>query len=544
LNVDDGIDIESLSQHNMIFGNTIEANGDDGFDFDDHSHRNTIYGNDIISNLDEGITLWDCSSNRIYRNNFVGNTRHVESVNAINYWNASYENGGGNYWSNYTGEDKFSGPNQDQLGPDGIGDTMHALDADNSDGYPLMDAIDSVPKLPSSILMDVHPLPLPPYIIPAGTTLTVDGHIFPDRWGVPVTIRYILPNATVLNRVVLSDGDGQYTDDYTLPPVYGSWSVTASWAGDSTLTGATSTSRAFVVEAETRLPIMITVRTDGREYCEHDDIVISGVTDPPLSDVPIYLAFSHSNGVFTSWNSTTTDASGAYQVARRFSTTGSWSVVASYPGDLTFREGSSDPPAVFTVNDANFLGICCFIATATYGSAMAPEVQFLRNFRAETVLTTFTGRQFMAVFNGIYYRFSPTIASGIASNEGLRTVARGVLFPLIRILQIGEWVTTLFRFNAELGIVAFVLVVSALLSLVYLVPWALLVSYGKRRLVPATVVRRGRDLLMGSLGLLLLVIALQVSVLTMVAGALTVLITVGLTVLTVTRIIIRRLIII
>jgi hypothetical protein len=173
---------------------------------------------------------------------------------------------------------------------------------------------------------------------------------------------------------------------------------------------------------------------------------------------------------------------------------------------------------------------------------MAPEVQFLRDFRADTVLTTFTGRQFMAVFNGIYYTFSPTVASGIASNEGVRTVMQGVLFPLIRILQVGEWVTLGFPFNAELGIVAFVLTVSALLSLIYLVPWALLLSYGRRRVVSEKILRLGSYLLAGSVAVLLVGVTVRSPLLTMACGAITVLAMTGLTTLVTTRIIMKRLI--
>ncbi|NIV92547.1 hypothetical protein GWN42_07015 [candidate division KSB1 bacterium] len=43
---------------------------------------------------------------------------------------------GGNYWSDYTGVDKFSGPNQNETGSDGIGDTPSF-----QDNYPLMGAI-------------------------------------------------------------------------------------------------------------------------------------------------------------------------------------------------------------------------------------------------------------------------------------------------------------------------------------------------------------------------------------------------------------------
>src|SRR5208337_3548738 len=52
----------------------------------------------------------------------------------------------------------------------------------------------------------------------------------------------------------------------------------------------------------------------------------------------------------------------------------------------------------------------CLIATATYGSALSPEVQFLRNFRDHAILQTFAGSSFMMIFNDWYYSFSPQVS--------------------------------------------------------------------------------------------------------------------------------------
>ena len=52
----------------------------------------------------------------------------------------------------------------------------------------------------------------------------------------------------------------------------------------------------------------------------------------------------------------------------------------------------------------------CLIATATFGSEMAPQVQFLREIRDNTVLQTESGISFMTSFNQFYYSFSPAIA--------------------------------------------------------------------------------------------------------------------------------------
>ena len=49
----------------------------------------------------------------------------------------------------------------------------------------------------------------------------------------------------------------------------------------------------------------------------------------------------------------------------------------------------------------------CLIATATYGSEMATEVQQLRELRDNQLLQTASGTAFMGTFNDIYYLFSP-----------------------------------------------------------------------------------------------------------------------------------------
>ena len=49
----------------------------------------------------------------------------------------------------------------------------------------------------------------------------------------------------------------------------------------------------------------------------------------------------------------------------------------------------------------------CLIATASYGSEMAPQVQMLREVRDNILLSTYSGTLFMDGFNSVYYSFSP-----------------------------------------------------------------------------------------------------------------------------------------
>jgi hypothetical protein len=68
----------------------------------------------------------------------MGNTVQLATYYATNTWDNGYPSGG-NYWSDYTGSDAKSGPNQDQSGSDGIGDTPRVIDFYNKDNYPLME---------------------------------------------------------------------------------------------------------------------------------------------------------------------------------------------------------------------------------------------------------------------------------------------------------------------------------------------------------------------------------------------------------------------
>ena len=100
------------------------------------SHDNDLFLNNITNN-DYGIWLKDSSDNKIYHNNFINSTQQVETHHSRNIWDNGYPSGG-NYWSDYTGIDYYGGPNQNETGSDGIGDTPYVIDASNRDTYPFM----------------------------------------------------------------------------------------------------------------------------------------------------------------------------------------------------------------------------------------------------------------------------------------------------------------------------------------------------------------------------------------------------------------------
>ena len=78
----------------------------------------------------------------------------------------------------------------------------------------------------------------------------------------------------------------------------------------------------------------------------------------------------------------------------------------------------------------------CLIATAAFGSEMAPQVQFLRELRDNTVLQTESGFTFMTGFNHFYYSFSPTIADYERENPMFKEAVKLTLTPLLTSLTL------------------------------------------------------------------------------------------------------------
>tara|TARA_Y100001949_G_scaffold174700_1_gene182729 strand:- start:354 stop:1316 length:963 start_codon:yes stop_codon:yes gene_type:complete len=82
----------------------------------------------------------------------------------------------------------------------------------------------------------------------------------------------------------------------------------------------------------------------------------------------------------------------------------------------------------------------CLIATAAFGSEMAPQVQFLREIRDNTVLQTESGSAFMMAFNQFYYSFSPTIADYERENPVFKETVKLALTPMLTSLTILNYV--------------------------------------------------------------------------------------------------------
>ena len=82
----------------------------------------------------------------------------------------------------------------------------------------------------------------------------------------------------------------------------------------------------------------------------------------------------------------------------------------------------------------------CLIATAAFGTEMAPQVQLLREIRDNVLFSTSSGAGFMTGFNAIYYSFSPTIADWERQSPMFKEIVRTAISPMLSTLSILNYV--------------------------------------------------------------------------------------------------------
>ena len=144
-------ELHDSSDSNMIAGNTVSDN-EYGISLWYDSDSNSIIGNNVSGN-EYGIYCFESSFNVVFHNNFIGNAVQAHCLDSANVWDDGYPSCG-NYWSDYTDQDLFIGPSQNQPGSDGIWDHLYVIEDHNEDKYPLVN-----PWTPSWI---------PPSIPPSG----------------------------------------------------------------------------------------------------------------------------------------------------------------------------------------------------------------------------------------------------------------------------------------------------------------------------------------------------------------------------------------
>jgi len=98
--------------------------------------------------------------------------------------------------------------------------------------------------------------------------------------------------------------------------------------------------------------------------------------------------------------------------------------------------------SLLTKENDNYEGGGCLIATATYDSEMAPQVQLLREIRDNQLMRTTSGISFMTGFNQFYYPFSPYVADLERESPVFKELVKVGITPLLSTLSIMSFAET------------------------------------------------------------------------------------------------------
>ena len=190
----------------------------------------------------------------------------------------------------------------------------------------------------------------------------------------------------------------------------------------------------------------ITIGTNFDSFGLGQAVIITGNADGSS----VIIQVNDSTGTPIILRTVTTDSNGDYELKFRIPQTaglGDWEVVVSTAvdgipviGAVTFEvvgKGEEVTQAEQPPKEKKKGG--CLIATAAFGSEMAPQVQFLRELRDNTVLQTESGTSFMAGFNQFYYSFSPAIADYERENPVFKEAVKITLTPLLTSLTLSQY---------------------------------------------------------------------------------------------------------
>ena len=194
--------------------------------------------------------------------------------------------------------------------------------------------------------------------------------------------------------------------------------------------------------------LSVTISTDKHSYTPGEFIRVTGsVLDENLKGVyvaSVSIQVNDPTGKVVHINSILTTQEGYFE--DDFTAAGSVGVytlfaTANKPGftdvinQITYaiQSSSSSQTPTETPNPSNHTG--CIIATAAYGSELAPEVTYMRHVRDDMIASNEVGRMLVDRWNTFYYSWSPTVARWIANSMALQTSFRALLLPLIAIVH-------------------------------------------------------------------------------------------------------------
>jgi hypothetical protein len=200
----------------------------------------------------------------------------------------------------------------------------------------------TVPRTSTSISVSVSPTS-----VLKGESATVSGVISPAVQGATVTLRYMKPDATTVNRTVWTSSSGSFLDSFTTDQC-GTYSVVASWLGNDDYKGSSSETKSFTA---TKQLSTISISLNTTSMVIGQAISVSGVIDQVHAGVCVDLEYRRPDGTIVR-RSATTGSAGEYKDIYLPDLVGAWSVHASWLGNDEYK-GSSNT-ATFTVVEPEF----------------------------------------------------------------------------------------------------------------------------------------------------------------------------------------------
>lgn len=263
--------------------------------------------------------------------------------------------------------------------------------------------------------------------------VTKSGSLWKMAYSTDVESTVVLPPSSKiigLNKIPLDIAN----DDYVMP------------AGDITMSFTIEPLRAYEfsvdeggnshrVRVVTSTGIMNLVYNNNLQFDVDDNVPLLVIVPRSLFPNIEQVMFNNEKVLFNQFNQNATH----YWLRMESPTTGTFLIVPS----VKFSQPICGPGTVEIEN------LCvpeekprlqknagCLVATATYGSELAPQVQALREIKQEKILQTKFGAAFMDAFNVIYYSFSPTIADWERQNPAFREATKITITPMITSLSI------------------------------------------------------------------------------------------------------------
>lgn len=307
-------------------------------------------------------------------------------------------------------------------------------------------------------------------VVQIGTSVTISGYLNPARTG-RVSIYTAFEGSAFAKVADVDLSDGQYSYSLT-PDGIGTYDIQADWPGDDDYAAATSSRVTLTV---TKITPTVSLSLSSTSVKVGDSVTASGTVTPFSGETDVTLTVTGPDGTD---QATVTSTDGTYSYAFTGDSEGAYTVQASIPASANYNAAQSSAVSL-TVEKK------CVIATATFGSELSPEVNFLRQFRNDLILKTYAGSKFYIAFDAFYYSWSTPVAVFVGRQEGVRAFTKLVLYPLIGILRLTAGaVMPWFVWAPDAAAIVAGFIASFMIGIVYFFPPALAIRFALRRIRP------------------------------------------------------------